>query len=473
MKSGDCTVTTLPRQLHYIFFQKIKEEKTGLNNAHETPSKKRHYRLSPPQEHETPQNSSIFSNILFHHRPPHFSHIFHIFSTEHTTPPPHSGGPSLFPLSSKKAMWTPGADVGGGGSSMTFDDRPVGKSAGGGGGRPQSTGFGGGGGGGGGGGFRGGQPQQSFGGGGGGFRGEQPQSFGANDFGSSFGGASTASISTAGGSKMKKLTVADNFYKRMQDAPGHKAAKKKAPPKSSNAGGMPRRPNFLTCYLCGMQFGKSSLPIHQPQCYYKKLIVWEREDTTIRGPKPIHPDEMGAGMTGGCAGSGAGMNEDQIEEFNNQQYQHYSDNMVSCENCGRTFMPDRLQVHMRSCKPGASGRGSKPVAGKVRPNMQAEDEYELPAHSSARPASPGPRRSASPKPAPAAGLEPCPQCGRRFVAKKIEAHLAICKGPSPSGPNGPRTGYDGNPLPTFEDSLVPCEYVPFFDSVQYITTLTS
>jgi hypothetical protein len=33
--------------------------------------------------------------------------------------------------------------------------------------------------------------------------------------------------------------------------------------------------------------------------------------------------------------------------------------LVPCENCGRRFQPDRLQVHQRSCKPGN-------VAKKVR-----------------------------------------------------------------------------------------------------------
>ena len=30
-------------------------------------------------------------------------------------------------------------------------------------------------------------------------------------------------------------------------------------------------------------------------------------------------------------------------------------NLMACDICGRTFNPDRLQVHQRSCKPKASG----------------------------------------------------------------------------------------------------------------------
>eukprot|EP01105_Mastigella_eilhardi_P025006 TRINITY_DN664_c0_g2_i9.p1 TRINITY_DN664_c0_g2~~TRINITY_DN664_c0_g2_i9.p1 ORF type:complete len:308 (+),score=55.04 TRINITY_DN664_c0_g2_i9:527-1450(+) len=45
-----------------------------------------------------------------------------------------------------------------------------------------------------------------------------------------------------------------------------------------------------------------------------------------------------------------------IEEYNDQAYQAYQESLVQCPNCGRRFAPDRLQVHLRSCKPGHSSR---------------------------------------------------------------------------------------------------------------------
>jgi len=37
--------------------------------------------------------------------------------------------------------------------------------------------------------------------------------------------------------------------------------------------------------------------------------------------------------------------------MNQEAYDVYSsDALAPCEFCGRTFLPDRLQVHLRSCK---------------------------------------------------------------------------------------------------------------------------
>ena len=39
-----------------------------------------------------------------------------------------------------------------------------------------------------------------------------------------------------------------------------------------------------------------------------------------------------------------------IDQMNNDAYETYSQQaLVKCENCGRTFLPDRLIVHQRSC----------------------------------------------------------------------------------------------------------------------------
>jgi hypothetical protein len=45
---------------------------------------------------------------------------------------------------------------------------------------------------------------------------------------------------------------------------------------------------------------------------------------------------------------GGGYNMDQMNE---QAFDTYNTQaLVPCENCGRTFLPDRLLVHLRSCK---------------------------------------------------------------------------------------------------------------------------
>ena len=40
-----------------------------------------------------------------------------------------------------------------------------------------------------------------------------------------------------------------------------------------------------------------------------------------------------------------------LEAYNNEAYKQYNEvALMACPNCGRTFLPDRLEVHLRSCK---------------------------------------------------------------------------------------------------------------------------
>ena len=41
-----------------------------------------------------------------------------------------------------------------------------------------------------------------------------------------------------------------------------------------------------------------------------------------------------------------------MKEYNDEAFKDWNEKaLVPCENCGRTFLPDRLVVHLRSCKP--------------------------------------------------------------------------------------------------------------------------
>ena len=101
---------------------------------------------------------------------------------------------------------------------------------------------------------------------------------------------------------------------------------------------------MLLCYICGREYGTASLPIHQPQC----LRRWEAEQAKLpaekRRAEPAKP-----------------VIEDWMDETSarEQAISSYKQNALEpCPNCGRTFMPDRLLVHLKSCKPGNS---AKPV----------------------------------------------------------------------------------------------------------------
>ena len=39
-----------------------------------------------------------------------------------------------------------------------------------------------------------------------------------------------------------------------------------------------------------------------------------------------------------------------LDKYNNDAFTHYNQvSLVPCRNCGRTFLPDRLEIHLRSC----------------------------------------------------------------------------------------------------------------------------
>jgi hypothetical protein len=55
-----------------------------------------------------------------------------------------------------------------------------------------------------------------------------------------------------------------------------------------------------------------------------------------------------------------------MEEYNADAFKNYNEKALEpCPNCGRTFLPDRLVVHLKSCKgPGGSGAKQAPAQNK-------------------------------------------------------------------------------------------------------------
>ena len=100
---------------------------------------------------------------------------------------------------------------------------------------------------------------------------------------------------------------------------------------------MPAPPALPACHLCGRQFGTSSLGIHLKACKER----WEREHGRP-APEPSAPIPVGA-KAGGK--EWAKFNATAMETFE-------TETMEACPHCLRTFLPDRLQVHLRTCGKG-------------------------------------------------------------------------------------------------------------------------
>ncbi|KPA78435.1 hypothetical protein ABB37_06063 [Leptomonas pyrrhocoris] len=183
------------------------------------------------------------------------------------------------------------------------------------------------------------------------------------------------------------------------------------PPAAKSAKAGIHRPVFRVCYLCGQQFGSASIGIHIPQCYQKKLSQWEKSDSGIRGPKPRHPDTVNwKGGTGASA-----------DQVNGEQYETFNSNLVPCPNCGRTFLPDRLPVHLRGCKGGGGGGASSPAARNGKPTASTTTTREAAKNTARSPSSA--RRSLSSGPPL---LPTCYLCGQQFGTASIRIHVPQC-----------------------------------------------
>eukprot|EP00877_Chromochloris_zofingiensis_P013237 jgi/Chrzof1/8167/Cz03g00070.t1 len=118
-----------------------------------------------------------------------------------------------------------------------------------------------------------------------------------------------------------------------------------------------------------------SLPIHIPQCQQK----WVRQQNTqLAGqhrPLPPTPDELADGGV-------LPKTKADIEIFNAKMFDIYNQlSLVPCGVCGRTFRPEALVIHARSCRTDATGSatsaaktikaGNGSTAGKNGPAYKA------------------------------------------------------------------------------------------------------
>ncbi|KAM4861368.1 zinc finger protein 475 isoform 2-T3 [Thomomys bottae] len=243
-----------------------------------------------------------------------------------------------------------------------------------------------------------------------------------------------------------------------------------------------RRPGFHVCYICGREFGSLSIGIHEPQCLEKWRIENSKLPANLRRPEPSKPQPVGPSGTGG------------LQAANEAAFQSAQAQLVPCMWCGRTFLPDRLLVHQRICKPKSGDlqapnsnssqdltgpqNASSGVPGQPRmlicyicgrgfgtqslpihepkclekwkvENDQLPRELRRPLPQKPQPLPTGQPRQEGTN---AAQLVPCPNCGRTFAPDRLLVHQRSCKA-QPSGakvPNvtlGNKGGLDASMYP--------------------------
>merc|ERR1712025_57524 len=103
-------------------------------------------------------------------------------------------------------------------------------------------------------------------------------------------------------------------------------------------------PVYVTCYLCGRDYGSLSLSIHQVQC----VKVWHRDQLNLpvkeRRQAPQAPENTDRATAGLLSG-------EQLVEYNKAATKAWNDSvLMACQYCSRTFFPDKLEKHQQFCK---------------------------------------------------------------------------------------------------------------------------
>ena len=134
-----------------------------------------------------------------------------------------------------------------------------------------------------------------------------------------------------------------------QSIPG-KSPRKSPPKKNSPPRRAPgQRPRGLICPLCGREYGTASLQIHMKSCRQKFELQQQDLPKNMRrsADKIIAAYEQNQAMMNAFTSGSGSYN---IDAMNDQAFDTYNrEALVPCSNCGRTFLPDRLIVHQRSC----------------------------------------------------------------------------------------------------------------------------
>jgi len=171
--------------------------------------------------------------------------------------------------------------------------------------------------------------------------------------------------------------------------------------------GFGQKPNFLICFLCGREFGKYSIEIHikaciekqsdgDPKSFEKSTKSKKKDNLDIKYPEEL--EQIFAKLD---------MNEEvtvnEILNYNQVANQLFRDNtMKPCPMCNRKFLPDRLEVHLRSCKPKVQSSSTSDSAAfykrAVSPNIVSRPKMLV-----------------------------CPLCGREFGTLSLPIHMKTCK----------------------------------------------
>ena len=90
-------------------------------------------------------------------------------------------------------------------------------------------------------------------------------------------------------------------------------------------------PVFVTCYICGRDFGSRSIGIHLPNCQKKWEAAQEKLPKKERRPLPTAPENFDKVVSGEIKGK-------DLVKMNQKAFDDYNETALeSCQFCGRYY----------------------------------------------------------------------------------------------------------------------------------------
>lgn len=181
--------------------------------------------------------------------------------------------------------------------------------------------------------------------------------------------------------------------------------------------GFASKPRGIICYICGREYGTASIEIHLKTCKKK----WEDEEAKKpkkeRRPLPQPPKDFD-----NIKIKGSSMKQSEMDALNEEAFNKFNDeSRVPCQNCGRKFLPDRLEVHLRSCKPKNGGAASGKTAAPTKSNGSFKSNASSASTNTPAKESGGSKTFTMP---PALI---CYICGNKYGTHSLNIHLKTCK----------------------------------------------
>ena len=172
-----------------------------------------------------------------------------------------------------------------------------------------------------------------------------------------------------------------------------------------------RGPKFITCYICGKQFGKSSLPIHEKACIKKFNDREMKKPKKERRPLPKKSQAL-AYPTDNMS----------VDEYNALAQQGWEQNLIQCEFCQRTFREEAYKHHQKACSPSNAMKRVGAAANKNGLNLG------LAARSMQRGGGGFVGEEFHTEEQQGSGNErvECPHCSRKFAPQSIQRHVQVC-----------------------------------------------